>query len=386
MGLRFRLLVVSQKFIIVGGGIGGLAAAVALRRAGCEAEVYERAPAFREVGAGVSLWPNATRVLRMWGVLERVLARGAEVTRFDLRRAEGVRLASIAMSGFDTPAVCVHRAELHAALLAELPAACLKTDHTLESFALAGAGVVARFYGGREARADGLIGADGIHSVVRAQLHGAVAPTFRGYSIWRGLAPAIEGIARGPISETWGRGQRFGIMPIGPDRICWYATCNARAAQADAPGGRKREVQELFADWHAPIGTLIAATREADILRNDARDRPALRRWGRGCVTLLGDAAHPLTPNVGQGACLAIEDAACLAKALAGEEDVAVAYRAYEARRNARTAFVARQSRRIGAIGQWEHPWMVRGRNFITRLLLAGAPPARLNPVYAYEV
>jgi 2-polyprenyl-6-methoxyphenol hydroxylase-like FAD-dependent oxidoreductase len=386
MGFRFRLLVVSQKFIIVGGGIGGLAAAVALRRAGCDVEVFERAPAFREVGAGVSLWPNATRVLRAWGVLGRVLARGAEVTRFDLRRAEGARLASIAMDGFDTPALCVHRAELHAALLAELPEACLKTDHTLESFAPAGSGVIARFSGGREARADGLIGADGIHSVVRAQLHGAAAPIFHGYSIWRGLAPALEGIARGPISETWGRGQRFGIMPIGPDRICWYATRNARAAQADAPGGRKREVQDLFAGWHAPIGALVAATREEDILRNDARDRPALRRWGRGCITLLGDAAHPLTPNVGQGACLAIEDAACLAKALAGTADVVAAFRAYEARRNSRTAFVARQARRVGVIGQWENAWLVRGRNLIAKLVLAGAPPARLNPVYAYEV
>jgi len=173
---------------------------------------------------------------------------------------------------------------------------------------------------------------------------------------------------------------------MGQGRVCWYATRNGPASQPDAPEGRKSEVQALFQDWHDPIPELIAATAPDDIMKNDARDRKPLRSWGNGPVTLLGDAAHPITPNVGQGACMAIEDAACLAKCLLASADLPAAFRAYEAKRGPRTAHIARQARRIGAIGQWEHPWIVRGRNLVTRLVLARSPDMQLNAMYAYEV
>ena len=173
---------------------------------------------------------------------------------------------------------------------------------------------------------------------------------------------------------------------MGRGRVCWYATRNSAPSQSDAPGGRKAEVSELFNDWHGPIPALIEATSPADIIKNDARDRRPIRKWGEGRVTLLGDAAHPITPNVGQGACMAIEDAACLAKCLQASTDLASSFRAYEALRGPRTAHVARQARRIGAIGQWESPWVVRGRDLITRLVLSRAPDMQLNAIYAYEV
>ena len=363
-----------------------MAAALALHRAGVGITVFERAPVFTEVGTGMSLWPNATRVLQSLGVLERVMARGDEVTQFNLQRPDGTAIAEIAMGGFDTPALCVHRADLHRALFEPLPAGGLEPSQVFQSFVQHEAGVTAKFAGGREVQADGLIGADGINSVIRAQLHGAAPPVYRGYCIWRGLAPNPGGIVRGHISETWGAGQRFGIMPIGQGRVCWYATRNGPPSQPDAAEGRQGEVLKLFRDWHRPIPALIAATAAADILKTDACDRPALRRWGRGGVTLLGDAAHPMTPNVGQGACMAIEDAANLAKVLPGATDVAAAFRAYEKLRQARTAYIARQARRIGVIGQWRNPLLVHGRNFFTRLVLARPPDGQLNAVYAYKV
>lgn len=362
-----------------------MAAALALHRAGLGVTVFERAPAFTEVGTGMSLWPNASRILESLGVLGRVLSRGEKVTQFNLLRPSGKPISTIAMDGFATPALCVHRADLHRALFDALPTTCLEANQTIQGFAEDADGVTAQFAGGREARADGLIGADGIKSVIRAQLHGAATPVFRGYCIWRGIAPDPGGFERGHISETWGSGRRFGILPMGQGRICWYATRNEGPAQPDAPEGRKHEVQDLFRHWHDPIPGLIEATQAADILKNDARDRPPLRQWGRGRVTLLGDAAHPITPNVGQGACMAIEDAACLARLLTERADVAGAFRAYETMRRPRTAFVARQARRIGAIGQWENPWIVRGRNFVTRLVLARSPDLQLNAVYSYR-
>ncbi len=371
--------------IIAGGGIGGMAAALALYRAGHSCSVYERAPAFTEVGAGMSLWPNATRVLKTLGVLDQLLAIGEPVTRFNLLRSDGKMISTIGMDGFATPALCLHRADLHRYLRDPLPADCIVSDQRLISFTRDAGGVTAKFTGGLEVAAAGLIGADGINSIVRLQLHGTAAPVYRGYCIWRGIASDCDGIVLGHISETWGVGQRFGIMPMGGDRICWYATRNGPPSLPDAPEGSKREVLELFKDWHRPIPALIEATDESTIMKNDARDRPPLKWWGRGRVTLLGDAAHPITPNLGQGAGMAIEDAACLVKSLGAAPSVAAGFCAYEALRIHRTAFIGRQSRRIGAIGQWENRWLVSGRNLITRLVLSLTADMRRNAMYAYE-
>jgi 2-polyprenyl-6-methoxyphenol hydroxylase-like FAD-dependent oxidoreductase len=376
----------SQKLIIAGGGIGGIAAALALHRAGLEVTVFERAQAFKEVGAGMSLWPNATRILQSMGVLDSVMARGEPVTQFNLQRPDGTIISAISMNGFATPALCIHRADLHEALRGPLPSRCLEANQTLQAFTQGNDGVTAHFTGGLEVQADGLVGADGIRSVIRAQMHGAGEPSYRGYCIWRGIAPEIPGAVRGHISETWGSGRRFGILPMGRGRVCWYATRNGPPSQMDAPEGRKSEVQSLFRNWHDPISALIDATNPADIIKNDARDRKSLRHWGQGRVTLLGDAAHPITPNVGQGACMAIEDAACLTKCLLRSSDVASAFRLYEAMRKPRTAYVARRARRIGMIGQWENPWIVKSRNLITRLVLSRSPDMQLNAIYAYEV
>jgi 2-polyprenyl-6-methoxyphenol hydroxylase-like FAD-dependent oxidoreductase len=376
----------TKKMIVAGGGIGGLTAALALHRAGVDVTVYERAPLFTEVGAGMSLWPNATRVLQSLGALGPVLARGEPVTQFNLHRPNGRLISSIPMDGFPTPALCIHRADLHRSLRDQLPDNCLVPNQQLESFAQDTDGVVARFAGGHEARADGLIGADGINSSIRSQIHGTDKPIYRGYCIWRGIAPEIPGAIRGHIGETWGSGRRFGIMPMGQGRVCWYATRNSAPSQSDAAEGRKHEVSAMFKDWHDPIPALIEATHPVDIMKNDARDRKPLRKWGSGRVTLLGDAAHPITPNVGQGACMAIEDAACLAKCLLEMSDVESAFRSYEAIRGPRTSYVARQARRIGMVGQWENPWVVRGRDLITRLILAHSPDMRLKAIYAYEV
>jgi len=376
----------SKKLIIAGGGIGGLTAALALNRTGFDVAVYERAPAFTEIGAGMSLWPNATRVLRSLGVLEQMLVSGEPVTQFNLYRPNGKLISAIAMTGFQTPALCIHRADLHQALRSQLPEGCLIPGQRVKSFEQDSDGVIARFEGGYDVRADGLIAADGINSAIRAQIHGQSEPIYRGYCIWRGLAPEISGAVHGHISETWGSGRRFGVMPMGQGRVCWYATRNSTPSQSDASEGRKAEVSALFKNWHGPIPELIEATNPGDIIKSDARDRKPLKRWGDFRVTLLGDAAHPITPNVGQGACMAIEDAACLAKCLLASPDITSGFRTYEALRGSRTAHMTRQARRIGAIGQWENPWIVRGRDLITRLVLSRSPDMQLKAMYTYEV
>jgi 2-polyprenyl-6-methoxyphenol hydroxylase-like FAD-dependent oxidoreductase len=375
-----------RQAIVAGGGIGGVSAALALHRAGIDVTVFERAPAFTEVGAGMSLWPNATRVLASWGVLDQLLSLGEPFSQFNLLKPDGGRISIVSMTGFATPGMCIHRADLHRALRQPLPDRCVAPNECLESFSQDARGVTARFASGLEGTAAYLIGADGINSVVRSQIHGSESPVYRGYHIWRGVAPEVPGIVRGHISETWGSGRRFGILPMGQGRVCWYATRNGPPSKPEDPEARKIDVRNLFKDWHNPIPALIEATRPGDIIKTDARDRKPLRKWGDGRVTLLGDAAHPMTPNVGQGACMAIEDAACLSKCLERHPGAVPALRAYEKMRGPRTAHIARQARRVGAIGQWENPWIVRGRNLVTGLVLSLSPDMTRNSTYAHEV
>jgi 2-polyprenyl-6-methoxyphenol hydroxylase-like FAD-dependent oxidoreductase len=377
---------VKAHLVVAGGGIGGTAAALALHRAGFGVTLFERAPVVKEAGAGISLWPNATRILASWGLLDEIVAAGREVTQFNLQTPNGRFISTIPMSGFTTPSLCLRRADLHRALLRQLPPACVVMAQRVERFSHAPKGIKVSLAGGTEILADGLIGADGIHSAVREQLHGPARPSYRGYCIWRGLAPEIPGGIPGHISETWGRGRRFGIMPVRDGQVCWYATHNRPSAKADSAEAQKAEILALFAAWHHPVGALVLGTPAGEIIRSDAQDRRALHHWGEERVTLLGDAAHPVTPNVGQGACMAIEDAACLAKCLRLHSSVPSAFRHYESRRQPRTAFIARRARHIGVIGQWEHPLLTGFRNLATSALLARSPDLQLNAMYAYEV
>jgi 2-polyprenyl-6-methoxyphenol hydroxylase-like FAD-dependent oxidoreductase len=152
-------------------------------------------------------------------------------------------------------------------------------------------------------------------------------------------------------------------------RVYWFAVKNA-PEDARSPGGERDELRRIFRDWHDPIPDLIEATDEALILRNDIYDRAPLRRWGQGRVTLLGDAAHPMTPNLGQGACQALEDAVVLADCLREAGDTGAALRAYEAGRIPRTTFLVNRSRDIGRVAQWQHPLAVWARDHASRLLL----------------
>lgn len=359
---------------IVGGGIGGVATAVALEQCGIPATLYERAAEVREVGAGIMLWPNATRVLRELGVLENVIARSGRNSDFLVRAQDGRVLMSIPTGCFEVPALCTRRADLLAALLEKVSPASIRLGREFSRLERSPDSVRLHFKNGETREHAAVIGADGISSRVRMQLFGAIAPVERGYTVWRGVAPysgpAIEG---GRNSETWGRGQRFGILQAGDGRIAWYATANRD----------ERDLLAAFRGWHAPVAELIRSTET--ILRNPVADLPPLRRWSSGRVTLLGDAAHPCTPNLGQGGCMAIEDALTLAKCLAHETRVEAAFERYEKLRRARTSHIQSRSRWIGRIGQFESRVFASSRDAVTSVLPATLFEYNLRRVYAYE-
>lgn len=371
---------------IIGGGIGGIAAAVALHQIGVDVSVYERVSELREVGAGMMLWPNATRALHKLGLLDQVVARSGRNTNFLVRKSTGKILMNIALGKFEVPAVCMRRTDLLSILLEALPKECLHLGCEVESFQQLNSKVRLFFKDGRVVEHGAVIGADGIRSRVRAQLFGGSDPIYRGYTVWRGLA-RYEGDAIEPgfNSESWGKGMRFGILNTGHRRFTWYATANVPTSHVDSSSGRKRELLQLFADWHEPVADFLEATPENEILKNGARDCAPLKQWGKGLVTLLGDAAHPCTPNLGQGGCMALEDALVLAKSIESEPSLAAGLRRYESLRRNRTRHIQQRSLLMGYIGQWQHPIFVAGRHIVTRMLPAKIFERNLRRVYSYQ-
>jgi len=352
-----------MRIVIVGGGIGGLAAALAMRREGFEPAVYERAPALLEVGAAIALWPNAFRVLGRLGLSETVLERAGRIGHARWLGRDGRLYNRFEFPETELPAVALHRADLQGALLHALPPESVHLGKTFAGFDARGEEVAARFDGGEEVACDVLVGADGLHSRVRAQLLCDGEPVFRGYNVWRGIA-RIEHAALEPhtASEVYGEGRRFGIGPVGLGRTGWWAAANGPEAEPESAHEHGPKLSRMFEGWCAPVRELIEATPSETIIRNAAYDRPAAARWGEGRVTLLGDAAHPMTPNLGQGGCVAVEDAAVLARCLAKYEDAPTALRAYESARRTRAARVASYSRRYGVLGQWQSPAATRLR------------------------
>lgn len=375
-----------MKAIVIGGGIGGLTAAIALHKAGIEAHAYERAQELREIGAGISLWANAIHALDELGLADAIRAHTLSELHAGFRTWRGTVLSAASnelTKRFAVPIAVMHRADLLAVLASQVSPQHLHLDHECTGFVQDAAGVTARFTNGEAAREDVLIGADGLHSAVRAQLFGGHPPRYAGYTAWR----AVARIARPRIvpCESWGPGQRFGIIPLGDGRVYWYATKNLPEGKRDAPGHAKQNLMRLFRGWHDPVEAMIDSTDESAILRNDIYDRDPLPCWSENRVTLLGDSARPMTPNLGQGGCQAIEDAVVLAACLANSDQVNSALRHYQDRRIPRTSSIVLQSRRLGEIAQCENPLLCFVRNAAIRAVPSRIKARQLASVAVYE-
>jgi 2-polyprenyl-6-methoxyphenol hydroxylase-like FAD-dependent oxidoreductase len=367
---------------IIGGGIGGLTAALALRQFGFAPDVYEQAPALHDVGAAIAVWPNAMRILEGLGVADKVINKAGVIDQIRWLDREGRFLnhVSILRKGADktsSPAVALHRADLQNILLQSLPPTSIHLGETFLTQQQPGATIEAHFFSGHSITCDVLIGADGIHSRVREQFVDATPLIDRGYTVWRGISPVRPAdFAENTAVEIHGRGQRFGIGPLDRGRTGWWATANRSTHNqngenptASQPADTQLKLLTLFEGWCHPVLELIKTTPSTSILTTEAFDRRANRNWGSGRLTLLGDAIHPTTPNLGQGGCMAIEDSFVLAKCLQKYQTPAKALRTYENLRYRRTAAVARYSRNYGAVGQWEDSWVTGARDRLMSLL-----------------
>jgi|SRR5215213_2736589 len=336
------------RIAIIGGGIGGLTAALALRQRGFEPEVFEQAPALLDVGSAIALWPNATRVLDRLQLAGKILERAGVLEEVRWLDQHGRLINQVRISGVrSVPSVALHRADLQHVLLQALPEPSIHLGHMLVNYQQRGDRITATFSNGQAVEADFLIAADGVHSRVRAQFINDGDPVERGYTIWRGISPTISNvIPAGTALELYGRGKRFGIGPIGLERTGWWATVNDNHAD---------DLSELFAGWYQPVLELIETTPPSSILKTGAFDRLPVRKWGDGRMTMIGDAIHPTTPNLGQGGCLAMEDAIVLARCFEKYGANEQALRGYERCRYKRTTIISRYSRYYGSVGQSEN-------------------------------
>ena len=383
------------KVAVAGGGIGGLTAAIALRRAGFQVSVFERVPELREVGAGLLLAANAQEALAKLGLADAVARLGTPASAGEIRSWRGEVLASIPAAELEkkigTPSAAVHRADLQALLVREVGEGTLRLGTEVTDFEHDEGSIRVSLAGGGEETADILVGADGLRSKTRSALFGLEKPRYAGYTAWRAVVePKEELLPWGRGFESWGRGARFGCAHVGEGRVYWFATANAPEGAKDGqPGstaGPKATLLRLFKGWHRPIGELIEATDEDAILRTDIYDREPLgERWGKGRVTLLGDAAHPMTPNLGQGACQAIEDAVVLARCLGERGATAESLRSYERLRSDRVAMVVRRSRRVGMVGQAKNPAICWLRDRALAMIPPKAQLRQLEEVVGYE-
>ena len=364
-----------QPIVIVGAGIGGLSAALCLVQQGFEVQVVERFDEVREVGAGILLAPNASSVLYgELGLGDQLDAVSAPMERGVIGSWRGKDLVNLPLGSgeFAGPSRMIHRAALQRVLLDAVGAERVRLGAAVTGYELTDVGAQALVEGGDSVEGCAVIGADGLHSMVRAQVVGDGSDPLRyhGYTCWRGITETFEHpeFSRELLTEVQGRGMRAGMQYVDAERVYWWATADVPEGQQDDPLTVIDDLKELYGEFPDHFLAMIDATPADQILRNDIYDRPPLKRWGEGPVTLLGDAAHPMAPNLGQGACSAIEDAQVLALCLAQFEPLEEGLRVYEELRRPRTAKLQKLSRQFGTMGQWSNPVAVKMREWSTAL------------------
>lgn len=387
-----------MKIAIVGAGIGGLSAAVGLQRAGAEVTVFERAPEVRAGGSGLSIFANGLAALDALGLSEdfdAVTDRSVEGFAAGQRRADGRWIAQVPNDSVGALRI-VDRADLHRILFGALAPGTVRTDVAAVASATDGTLTVTAGAVGTDSEAqlaaeqrfDLIIGADGLHSRIRSVVAGrTVAPRYSGYSAWRGITSVPVDLGRA-AGESVGCGRRFGIAPLADGRVYWFAVANM--PQDAVFADEKATVEAMFAAWHRPIAELIEATPAEAVRRTPISDLShRLARFHRGSVVLLGDAAHAMTPDLGQGGGQALEDAATLTALLAPLAERGAALRAelgealhrYDALRRPRSQSIARKSRLMGQMFQLDSPLLARIRNAVFSVV-----PSRLIAAQAASV
>lgn len=379
-----------KTFAIVGGGIGGLTLAIAMQRQGFQVTVFENAPAIKPLGAGLGLAANAVKALAEIGIRDEVLKVGMVMQKMiikdqagrSLNEADSERISAKygVINNFT-----VHRADLHEVLIRQLIPGTLRLGKGCIRFEQNASRVTLHFSDGTAVQVDAVIACDGIRSVFRKELIPESKPRYAGYTCWRAVIDNVPAeVNPTETSETWGQGCRFGIVPLTNNRLYWFATINA---PQDDPVMKSFQVAELktwFRNFHSPVQQILDHTENEQLIWADILDLEPLNRFAFNNIVLMGDAAHATTPNMGQGACMAIEDAAVLTNCLIKHNDVTEAFRAFERKRIRRTTKIVKGSWSLGKIAQLQNPFLVGLRNTAIRLTPTSVAERQMK--FLYEI
>lgn len=374
-----------KKIIIIGGGIGGLCAAIALQKKGIEAHVYEKVSQLKGIGAGITLSINAVKALQKVGLDKALLESGQALQRMRILNERGNKIAETDLTPvaqkYGTTNFSIHRAVLHERLLAHLQAGTLHCGKAFASLSQDDEKVQVQFEDGTTAEGDALLAFDGIHSAVRKQLLPTAQLRYSGYTCWRAVIDYAPEAGTGQATETWGRGKRFGVVPVGNGKLYWFATANAKENDPTMKSMGTKALSDYFSDFHQPVGEILNITRNEQLIWNDIIDLKPIRQYTFGRVALAGDAAHATTPNMGQGAGMAIEDAIVLARLLS-EHKPESGLKLYEKLRIRRTHNIVKSSYQLGSVAQWENAWLRSVRNAAFRKIPVSVQEKQMRKLY----
>jgi len=362
-----------NRILIIGGGIAGLTTALALQKMNLDFIVLEAVPEIKAVGAGISLAGNAMRALKKLGVDEEVKRRGHLISSMIIEDDKGKRISIMDAEklsrehGLDN--VAIHRADLHQVLLTSIDTNRIVTGKKAIDFSEEPGGITISFDDGSKEQGSAAIIADGIHSGLRKKLLPGVSPRYSGYTCWRGVVENRWNIQHHAV-ETWGSKGRFGYVPIGNNKVYWFACKNAPIKDEMMSLFRISDLVDNFKSYTYPIPEILKDTVDADLILSDIVDLKPISQYAFNRILLLGDAAHATTPNLGQGACMAMEDALFVAEEINRQpENIVSAFKSFEQKRVPRAHYIVNTSFRLGKLAQWENPVLAKFRNMLFRLI-----------------
>ena len=374
-----------MEIAILGGGIGGLCAVIGLQRAGHEVQVYESASELKAVGAGLVLSVNSMRALRQLGLDEVVRSMGYAFDSVAILDQRGKVINETEMRGvtqtYGGGNFSVHRSDLQAVLLNQLTDEQIHLGKKCVDFTQ-GKQITLRFEDGNQATAEALIAYDGIHSVVRNKLLPQVTLRYAGYTCWRAVIPYHFRRHAKRFSETWGLEGRFGIVPLKSDLVYWFATKSAPQDDAKMRNFGVADLRRNFQHYHEPVVDILEHTTDKQLLWNDILDFKPVKHYAFGNVVLAGDAAHAMTPNLGQGAGMAIEDAAVLTFCLSDSATAEEAFRRFESMRQKRVSSIVTGAFQLGRIAQSNSPLLSRLRNKLFRMMPSWVGERQMKELY----
>ncbi|WP_431785565.1 FAD-dependent oxidoreductase [Paenibacillus lactis] len=372
---------------IIGGGIGGLCTAFALQQRGHDVTLYEGASTFQSLGAGLGVGANALKALDKIGLKKQVMEHSKVLRKMVILSDQGKPITEtdslMVSERFGTDNVTIHRADLLSVLRNALKPGTIVLNKRCVDFVQAQDGVTVSFEDGETTRADAVVAADGINSIFRKNLVPGSTPRYAGYTCWRAVINdpgiVIDGLV---ATETWGPSGRFGIVPLAGGQIYWFACVKAKARDQRIARYGIQDLLSNIRDYHKPIPQIIRATDEASLIHNDILDIKPIPQYAFGRIALLGDAAHATTPNLGQGAGQAMEDAYVLTKCLETAGDVATAFKEYERQRLDRTRKIINMSNQNGRIAQLENKGLILLRNAVLKLVPPSVNTKRFEFLY----